>query len=103
VCFGICPVYTINILEDGTVVCTGIANANKVGAHVFQTSLSAATNTSIRCADQLKHIVRYDGDPYAPIGIVRIEAVAYECQFICSFYVAPSSIAPSAYSASICA
>lgn len=29
--------------------------------------------TSVRWDDQFKRIVRYDGDPSAPIGIVRIE------------------------------
>ncbi len=29
---------------------------------------------SIRSADQSKRIVRYEGDPNAPIGIVQLEA-----------------------------
>jgi hypothetical protein len=75
---------------------------NEIGVHVFDTEAStitdiaqtaqimgyfgwqdsyeeqfitdqATTTTSIRWEDQFKRIVRYDGDPGAPIGLVRIE------------------------------
>ncbi len=100
--FGSGPVYNIAAYKDGTVVYTGIANVNKIGVHVFQTDAATITNiaqkaqisgyfnwqdryekrtitdqatiiTSVRWADQFKRIVRYGGDPNAPIGIVRIE------------------------------
>lgn len=100
--FGSGPVYNIAAYADGTVVYTGIANVNRIGVYVFQTNPATITRiaqnaqitgyfnwqssfeepiitdqatiiTSIRWADQLKRIVRYDGDPNAPIGIVWIE------------------------------
>jgi hypothetical protein len=100
--FGSGPVYNIAAYEDSTVVYTGIANVNEIGVHIFQTDAAIITSiaqnaqlsgyfnwqdsyeeriitdqatviTSIRWADQIKRIVRYDGDPNAPIGIVRIE------------------------------
>jgi hypothetical protein len=101
--FGSGSVYNLAAFEDGTVVYTGIANVNELGVHVFETEAAAITGiaqtaqilgyfgwqdsyeqrimtdqatviTSIRWEDQFKRIVRYDGDPNAPIGIVRIEA-----------------------------
>jgi hypothetical protein len=33
----------------------------------------ATVITSIRWEDQFKRIARYEGDPNAPVGIVRIE------------------------------
>ncbi len=100
--FGSGAVYKVAAFEDGTVVYTGIANVNQIGVHVFETEASMISSiaqtaqilgyfkwndsyeerimtdqatiiTSIRWADQFKRIVRYDGDPNAPIGIVRVE------------------------------
>ena len=100
--FGSGAVYNVAAFEDGTVVYTGIANVSQIGVHVFKTDASTITSiaqraqifgyfqwqdsyeqrvitdqttitTSIRGMDQFKQIVRYDGDPNAPIGIVRIE------------------------------
>lgn len=33
-CIGNCPVYTLTILNDGTVIWTGISNTSKLGMHV---------------------------------------------------------------------
>jgi len=100
--FGLGPVYNIAAYEDGTVVYMGIANVNKIGVQVSQTDPVAITSvghraqlsgyfnwkdsyeeriitdqatitTSIQWADQFKRIVRYDGDPNAPVGIVWVE------------------------------
>ena len=101
-CFGMCPVYTLAIYEDGTVVYVGIN-------HVSQTGIRTATIdtqevewlaeqmvmmgylewddeytymlvtdqptviTSLAWDDDYHRIVRYDGDPNAPVGLVRIE------------------------------
>ncbi len=101
-CFGECPVYNIALFEDGTVVYTGIAHVDKIGVYVSQQEAAAITSvaqraeifgyfgwkdsyenhvmtdqptvtTSIRWNDQFKRIVRYDGDPNAPVGLLRIE------------------------------
>jgi hypothetical protein len=100
--FGLGPVYNIAAYEDGMVVYMGIANVNKIGVQVSHTDSVSITSiaqnaqlsgyfnwqdsyeeriitdqatviTSIQWADQSKRIVRYDGDPNAPIGIVWIE------------------------------
>jgi hypothetical protein len=100
--FGTSPVYSVAAFEDGTVVYTGSAHVEALGVHVFETEPSAIDSiaqtahimgyfdwqdsyeerimtdqatviTSIRWEDQFKRIVRYEGDPNAPIGIVRIE------------------------------
>jgi hypothetical protein len=101
-CYGFCPVHNMALFEDGTVVYTGIANVDRIGVHVFKADAAAVTSlaqraqifgyfnwqesyeehlmtdqatviTTIRWEDQFKRIVRYDGDPNAPIGLVRIE------------------------------
>ena len=101
-CFGFCPVYTLAVFEDGTAVYTGIAHVEAVGVRVIEvdegiiqmiTQMAdlygyfdwqdnydlrlmtdqATVITSIQTADQYKRIVRYDGDPNAPLGLVRIE------------------------------
>lgn len=100
--FGTGPVYSVAAYEDGTVVFTGIANVNEIGVHIVEVDAStvssiaeiaqimgyfgwqdsyeerlmtdhATISTSIRWDDAFKRIVRYDGDPNAPIGLVRIE------------------------------
>ena len=100
--FGSGPVYSVAAFENGTVVYTGIAHVNAIGVHVFETEASSINSiaqsaqilgyfdwqdsyeervisdqatviTSIRWEDQFKRITRYDGDPNAPIGVVRIE------------------------------
>jgi hypothetical protein len=103
-CFGFCPVYSIALFEDGTVVFTGIANVDTLGVQVFETDAIAITSiaqraqsfgyfdwqesydqqvmtdqatvtTSISWEDQYKRIVRYDGDPNAPVGLVWVEDI----------------------------
>jgi hypothetical protein len=95
-------VYNIAAHEDGTVVFMGIANVNEIGVQVRETDAATITSiaqiaqllgyfdwqdsyeerimtdqatiiTSIRWEDQFKRIVRYDGDPNAPVGIVWTE------------------------------
>lgn len=102
VCFGKCPQYSVVLFEDGTVVYTGIANVNKIGVYEFKVEASAVahiaeiakitgyfdwaesyekmvmtdqptTITSVQTSDNAKRIVRYGGDPNAPIGLVQIE------------------------------
>ncbi|MEP7293122.1 MAG: DUF6438 domain-containing protein [Chloroflexota bacterium] len=101
-CFGMCPVYTLSIFEDGTVVYVGIDHvavmgvqigaieASQVELLVQEMELSGYFDwqdeytqmlitdqptaiTSIATDEQYKQIVRYDGDPNAPIGLVRFE------------------------------
>ena len=101
-CFGFCPVYNVALYEDGTVVFMGIANVDAIGVTVLETDAVSVTSiaqlaqafgyfnwndsyqvqvmtdqitviTSVRWEDQFKRIVRYDGDPNAPVGLVRIE------------------------------
>ena len=101
-CFGFCPVYDVALFADGTVAYLGIANVDHVGVQVYQTDPSAVTSvtdrasisgyfdwqdsyenqlmtdqssviTSIRTDDNYKRIVRYGGDPSAPIGLVWVE------------------------------
>lgn len=100
--FGFGPVYNIVAYEDGTVVFVGLANVDNLGVHVIQTDAASVAIigqlaqafgyfdwqdrydhqvmtdqstvvTSVRWEDQYKRIERYDGDPNAPIGILRIE------------------------------
>lgn len=100
--FGLGPVYTVVAYEDGKVAYTGISNVGEIGVQVFQADAAIITSiaqtaqnfgyfnwqdsyeervitdqatviTSVRSPDQFKRIVRYDGDPNAPVGIVRIE------------------------------
>ncbi|MEO8391749.1 MAG: DUF6438 domain-containing protein, partial [Chloroflexota bacterium] len=100
--FGTGPVYKVAAFADGTVVYTGIANVKAIGVQVVKADAStissiaqkaqifgyfnwqdsydehvmtdqATVTTSIHWMDQSKRIVRYDGDPNAPIGVVRIE------------------------------
>lgn len=101
-CFGFCPVYTVAVFEDGTIVYTGIANVDNPGVHIYQADPSAVDSvthraelsgyfdwedsyetmmvtdqstviTSIQREDQYKRIVRYSGDPNAPVGLTWVE------------------------------
>lgn len=100
--FGLGPVYNVAAYADGKVIFMGIANVTEIGVQVVETDAAIITGiaqiaqlfgyfdwqdsyeerimtdqatiiTSIRWEDQFKRIVRYDGDPNAPIGLVRIE------------------------------
>ncbi len=100
--FGFGPVYNIVAYGDGTVVFVGMANVGKMGVYVTQTDAAnieviamqaqafgyfdwqdrydtmvmtdqAYITTSVQWEDEYKSILRYDGDPNAPIGILRIE------------------------------
>lgn len=101
-CFGDCPVYNVALYEDGTVAYTGITNTDLFGVHTFEADPAAIASiaqiaqitgyfdwqesydesvvtdqstvtTSIRWEDQSKRIVRYEGDPNAPVGLTWIE------------------------------
>lgn len=101
-CFGMCPVYGLTVFEDGTVVYLGVRHVAEPGVHItsvdpgqveflaMQTAdfgyfdwndeytLMLITDqpyaiTSLNWGDQYKEITRYDGDPNAPIGLVRFE------------------------------
>lgn len=101
-CFGDCPVYNVALYEDSTVVYTGIANTDLFGVHMLEADPAAIASiaqiaqitgyfdwqesydesvvtdqstvtTSIRWEDQSKRIVRYEGDPNAPIGLTWVE------------------------------
>lgn len=101
-CFGNCPVYNVALYEDGTVVYTGLAHVNEIGVHVIETDAAIITGmahraqiigyfdwqdrydymaitdqvyvtTSVRWEDQAKKILRYAGDPNAPVGLLWIE------------------------------
>lgn len=101
-CFGTCPVYKLYLYEDGTVVFMGIRFVDALGVHVTQIDAMAvemlATRmtaegyfgwdaaytdrlitdqataiTSLTWDGQQHQITRYDGDPNAPVGLVRDE------------------------------
>ena len=101
-CFGTCPVYSLVIHEDGTVVYRGFDHVREIGIRIGQVDAGAVTSlaqemtymgfldwdeeytqylitdhayviTSLMWDGQDKRIVRYDGDPNAPVGLVRIE------------------------------
>jgi (2Fe-2S) ferredoxin len=101
-CFGMCPVYSLVLHEDGTVVYRGLDHVREIGIRVVTVDAQAVTGlaqemtylgyfgwedeytqylvtdhayviTSLMWEGQSKHIVRYDGDPNAPVGLVRIE------------------------------
>lgn len=101
-CFGFCPVYNVAAFEDGTLVYVGVRHVDKLGVHVYQVEPDAVESvvhraelsgyfnwqdaydhmlitdqatvtTSIQTDDNSKRIVRYDGDPNAPIGLLRVE------------------------------
>jgi hypothetical protein len=101
-CFGMCPVYSVAVFEDGTAVYLGIRHVDVPGVRTTTVDPSQVeflamqtadfgyfnwadeyTNmpitdqtyviTSLTWEDQSKTITRYDGDPNAPIGLVRFE------------------------------
>lgn len=101
-CFGMCPVYNLALFDDGTIVYSGFANVDHIGVHIYKTDPLAITSivqratalgyfdwedaydtqvmtdqstvtTSIQTDDQFKRIVRYNGDPNAPIGLMWVE------------------------------
>lgn len=103
-CFGTCPVYNVALYADGMVVFMGIAHVEAIGVHVFEVEPEAIDSigmradifgyfgyqdsyenhvmtdqptaiTSVRWEDQVKRVVRYDGDPSAPLGLVWIEDI----------------------------
>jgi hypothetical protein len=101
-CFGSCPVYTMAPYSDGTLVFSGLANVETIGVKVTQVDPASIEQiaqlaqifgyfdwqdaydkqvktdqvtviTSVRWEDQSKRILRYGGDPSAPIGLVELE------------------------------
>ena len=101
-CFGFCPIYTVALFEDGTIVKTGIANVKDIGVQILKVDAAEINSvvqraqalgyfdwqdsyekqvmtdqvtviSSIRLDDQLKRVVRYNGDPNAPVGLTWIE------------------------------
>lgn len=103
-CYGMCPVYTVAAYADGNVVFTGIANVDELGVHIFQVEPASIDSIGVRAAslgyfnwadsyqqmvmtdqptvtttiqweDDYKRIVRYDGDPNAPVGLVWVEDI----------------------------
>ncbi|MEQ8671904.1 MAG: DUF6438 domain-containing protein [Aggregatilineales bacterium] len=101
-CFGFCPVYDLVLYSDGSVVYVGYRNVEVVGVQIDQIDTSSVESladqmalygyfdwqdayterfitdqatviTSLNWRDQFKRIERYDGDPNAPIGLVRLE------------------------------
>jgi hypothetical protein len=101
-CFGMCPVYGVAVFEDGTAVYLGVRHVAETGVRVtsvdpgeveflaMQTAdfgyfdwddeftLQIVTDqpsaiTTLNWEDQYKQITRYDGDPNAPVGLVRFE------------------------------
>ncbi|MBZ0287154.1 MAG: DUF6438 domain-containing protein, partial [Anaerolineae bacterium] len=102
-CFGGCPVYTLALYADGTLVFSGLANVETIGVKVAQVDIASIEQiaqlaqifgyfdwqdaydkqvktdqvtviSSIRWEDQAKRILRYGGDPSAPIGLVELES-----------------------------
>ena len=101
-CNGVCPIYQLSIFEDGTVVYTGIDHVAVTGVQTskidpsavellvremsasgyfdwnddyskFVITDQATVITSISTAEGYKRISRYDGDPNAPVGLLRFE------------------------------
>ena len=106
-CYGLCPVYSVALYADGTIVYLGIANVTNFGVHVFETEPAAIESilaraaaigyfnladnydqmmmtdqssviTSLRTDAQFKRINRYGGDPSAPVGLLWIEEAISE-------------------------
>lgn len=101
-CFGTCPIYNLYIYADGTAVYFGINHVAVAGVQTAQIDPSEVewlvqemelsgyfdwndeytqmlitdqpyVTTSISTDDNFKQITRYDGDPNAPVGLVRFE------------------------------
>jgi hypothetical protein len=101
-CFGFCPVYTLTIHEDGTVIYMGFQHVVEIGVRTTSidaedvTALAEAMAqqgyfrwedeymvqditdqpyviTSLNWDGQYKHIVRYDGDFSAPDALAELE------------------------------
>lgn len=101
-CFGTCPVYGVAVHADGTVVYLGMDHVDQLGVRVAQVepdqveflAMQTASAgyfgwqdeylnqlvtdqpyvyTSLTWDDQFKAINRYDGDPNAPVGLLRFE------------------------------
>jgi hypothetical protein len=101
-CFGMCPVYGLAVFGDGRVVYIGVRHVAISGVRIAQVESSdveflamqtadfgywgwednytwqvitdhPSAITSLNWQDQYKTINRYDGDPTAPIGLVRFE------------------------------
>jgi len=101
-CFGTCPVYGLSIYADGTVVYVGLNHVAVTGVQTTMIDPSIVQSlvdqmkasgyfdwndeytkmlitdqptviTSITSDDGSKQITRYDGDPGAPVGLVRFE------------------------------
>jgi hypothetical protein len=106
-CFGVCPVYSLAVYEDGTVVYVGLNHVVKTGVHItsidpeqveflaiqtvnfgyfdwndqymeMRITDQSYVFSSLRWEDQYKQIQRYDGDFNAPIGLVRFENLTDE-------------------------
>ena len=101
-CYGFCPTYKAALFEDGTVVYMGIANVDHIGVYTFEVETfniesdvqqaeafgyfdwndsyqdyfmtdQSTVITTIQTDEHYKRIVRYNGDPNAPVGLVWIE------------------------------
>ena len=101
-CFGMCPVYGVAVFEDGTAVYLGVRHVAETGVRTTQVEPDQVEFLAMQMADfgyfdwadeymdqpvtdqptmittlnwddQYKQITRYDGDPNAPIGLVRFE------------------------------
>lgn len=101
-CYGFCPVDKMVIFGDGTGIYMGIANVDNIGVHTFEVESGIIPNlieraeifgyfdwkdsyeerlmtdqatviTTIQTLEHYKHIVRYTGDPNAPVGLIWIE------------------------------
>lgn len=101
-CFGMCPVYGLAIFADGTVIYLGVRHVEQPGVYMTTVEASEVEFLAMQMADsdyfnwedeytwqivtdqpyaittlawqdQYKEITRYDGDPNAPVGLVRFE------------------------------
>lgn len=101
-CFGMCPVYGLAVFADGTVIYLGVRHVDQPGVQMTTVDPSQVEFLAMQMADsgyfdwkdeytwqivtdhpyavttlawqeQYKEITRYDGDPTAPIGLVRFE------------------------------
>lgn len=101
-CFGTCPVYSVAVFADGSVIYLGLNHVDAVGVRTATVSAEdvdflamhassigyfewndeytdmkitdqAYVVSSVRYEDQSKRITRYEGDFNAPVGVVRVE------------------------------